>query len=208
MSNTTTVGNFVLPPLPYEYAALEPHISAQIMKLHHDVHHKAYVTNLNAAIKEQGIAYESNNITAQIEFQSKIKFNGGGHINHSLFWQNLAPANSTDVHVGHELKHAIEQEWGSFDKFEAEFTQTLMGIQGSGWGWLIKRKDGSLALATTQNQDPVTGDTPLIGIDFWEHSYYLQYYTDKASYVKNIYQVLNWKTAEDRYKHGASLKLL
>jgi len=197
-----SVSTYTLPQLPYAYDALEPHISAQIMELHHSKHHQAYVTNLNNALQAHVTAVTSNDIAGQIALQQTIKFNGGGHINHSLFWQNLAPATSDDAkpEAAPSLVAEIEKTWGSFDGFKKAFSAALLGIQGSGWGWLVK--DGSsLRIVTTKDQDPpVGGEKPVFGVDMWEHAYYLQYLNGKAAYVENIWNIINWKTAEERFQ--------
>jgi Fe-Mn family superoxide dismutase len=194
---------YSLPALPYAYDALEPSISAQIMELHHSKHHQAYVNNLNAAIGSYATATSSDDIASQIALQAAIKFNGGGHINHSLFWQNLAPTASQDVNPdgAPTLMAEIAKTWGSFDSFKSTMAKSLLSIQGSGWGWLVKDTHGSLRIVLTKDQDPVVGgEVPIIGIDMWEHAYYLQYLNGKAAYVDNIWNVINWKVAEDRYK--------
>ncbi|KAH6889745.1 superoxide dismutase [Thelonectria olida] len=197
-----SVSAYSLPPLPYAYDALEPSISFQIMELHHGKHHQAYVTNLNNALKSYDNATTSNDIAAQIALQSAIKFNGGGHINHSLFWENLTPADSPDAK--HEtaapaLTAEIEKTWGDVAGFQAAMQKALLGLQGSGWGWLVR--DGeTLRIVTTKDQDPVVGgEVPIFGIDMWEHAYYLQYLNGKAAYIENIWKVINWKTAEARF---------
>lgn len=192
------------------------------MELHHSKHHQTYVTNLNNALKTYATATSSNDIAGQIALQNAIKFNGGGHINHSLFWENLAPATSAEANPksAATLMAAISKTWGSFDEFKAAFTKALLGLQGSGWGWLVK-DGGSLRIVTTKDQDPVVGgEVPIFGVDMWEHAYYLQvrcdsvmmvkYVTDsslqylngKAAYVDNIWKVINWKTAESRFQGG------
>ncbi|GAM33884.1 aminotransferase [Talaromyces pinophilus] len=178
---------YTLPPLPYAYEALEPVISAEIMTLHHQKHHQTYINNLNAALSAQQAATTSNDIPALLALQQKIKFNGGGHINHSLFWRNLAPAGSAETNinaVAPNIKASIEVKWGSVDNFINDFKQTLLGIQGSGWGWLIvkqgpaEKKTRSLEIVTTKDQDSVVAPdesvVPLFGVDMWEHAYYLQ----------------------------------
>lgn len=169
---------YSLPKLPYAYDALEPSISKQIMELHHSKHHQTYVTNLNKAVKALAEAVKSNDIDAQISLQPAINFHGGGHINHTLFWENLTPASSPDAHpeVAKELTAEIGQTWGSLQKFQETFTAKLLAIQGSGWGWLV-RSDGSeqLQILTTKDQDPVPSTfVPIFGVDMWEHAYYLQ----------------------------------
>ncbi|USP82268.1 uncharacterized protein yc1106_09542 [Curvularia clavata] len=197
---------YTLPPLPYAYNALEPHISAQIMELHHSKHHQTYITNLNALLKTQAEAVSALDIPSQVAVQQGIKFNAGGHINHSLFWQNLAPASSSEAKsaAAPELVKRIKATWGDEDKFKEAFNAALLGIQGSGWGWLVKTEVGKeqrLSIVTTKDQDPVVGkgETPIFGVDMWEHAYYLQYQNGKAAYVQNIWNVINWKTAEERY---------
>lgn len=157
------------------------------MTLHHQKHHQTYINNLNAALSAQKAATASNDIPTLLALQQKIKFNGGGHINHSLFWRNLAPATSANTNidtVAPTIKAAIEAKWGSVDNFINDFKQTLLGIQGSGWGWLIAKKapseknTRSLEIVTTKDQDsvvtPEESVVPLFGVDMWEHAYYLQ----------------------------------
>ncbi|KAL1900802.1 Superoxide dismutase [Mn], mitochondrial [Ceratocystis pirilliformis] len=193
---------YKLPALKYPYNALEPNISAQIMELHHSKHHQAYVTNLNAALGSLSTAISTADVPSQVALQAAIKFNGGGHINHSLFWENLAPTGSaaTDPKSASQLSAAIVKTWGDLEAFKQAFNAALLGIQGSGWGWLVKDITGALRIVTTKDQDPVvTGEVPVFGVDMWEHAYYLQYLNGKASYVKNIWNVINWETAEKRY---------
>ncbi|KAB8079525.1 superoxide dismutase [Mn], mitochondrial [Aspergillus leporis] len=201
MANT-----FSLPPLPYAYDALEPIISKQIMEIHHQKHHQTYITNLNAALTAQSNALATNDIPQLINLQQKIKFNGGGHINHSLFWKNLAPHGSPETNIDQaapSLKAAIEAQYGSVQKFAEVFGSVLLTLQGSGWGWLVSHgPGGKLEIVSTKDQDPVTDKVPIFGVDMWEHAYYLQYFNNKASYVEGIWKVLSWRTAEDRYKNG------
>lgn len=146
------------------------------MELHHGKHHQAYVTNLNNALKSQATATSTNDIAGQIALQSAIKFNGGGHINHSLFWENLTPPFSADAEPDSAptLMAEISKVWGSLEGFQGAMTKTLLGLQGSGWGWLVKDSQG-LRIVTTKDQDPVVGgEIPIFGIDMWEHAYYLQ----------------------------------
>ncbi|KAG8159667.1 hypothetical protein KVR01_010304 [Diaporthe batatas] len=203
-----SVNTYFLPALPYAYDALEPSISKQIMELHHSKHHQAYVTNLNKALFDLAAAVQTNDIDKQITLQSAINFNGGGHINHSLFWQNLAPASSPEASRPDEsapsLLAEIAQTWGSLDAFKQSFSAKLLTIQGSGWGWLVKvagpgdRKP--LQIVTTKDQDPVPNSfVPVLGVDMWEHAYYLQYLNGKAAYVENIWKIINWRTAEERF---------
>lgn len=151
------------------------------MELHHSKHHQTYVTNLNNALKVHVAAIASSDIPAQIAQQPAIKFNGGGHINHSLFWKNLAPAETPETNYSEaapSLAAEIGKTWGSFDEFKKAFSAALLGIQGSGWGWLVKEstaEKGRLRIITTKDQDPVVGgEVPVFGVDMWEHAYYLQ----------------------------------
>lgn len=195
--------SYELPSLPYAYNALEPVISAEIMQLHHDKHHRTYVTNLNKALEQYAKAEKESDIAAMIELQSAIKFNGGGHINHSIFWTNLAPiGKGGGVPPTGALSKEIEKKWGSLDKFIDDFSKKAIAIQGSGWGWLGFHKEKKcLKIVTCNNQDPLStlGFIPLLGIDVWEHAYYLQYKNVRADYVKAIWQVVNWQNVEERY---------
>ncbi|THY15090.1 hypothetical protein D6D01_07983 [Aureobasidium pullulans] len=199
------VTQYSLPSLPYAYDALEPAISAQIMQLHHSKHHQTYITNLNAALTNQLHALTSNNLPLQLANQQIITFNGGGHINHSLFWENLCAASKSKVADAKQVVAEIEKQWGGIEEFKTAFGKMCLGIQGSGWGWLVKDEQygGRLAIVTTKDQDPVAvGLTPLLGVDMWEHAYYLQYLNGKAAYLENIWTVINWKTVEERFKGG------
>lgn len=144
------------------------------MELHHSKHHQAYVTNLNSALK----AYSTAEVAGQIALQQAIRFHGGGHINHTLFWENLAPAASPDTDAAASapaLLAEITKTWGSLEAFQAAFGQALLGLQGSGWGWLVRDATHGLRIITTKDQDPVVGaETPVFGVDMWEHAYYLQ----------------------------------
>ncbi|KAJ5490984.1 Superoxide dismutase [Penicillium diatomitis] len=197
-----------LPPLPYAYEALEPVISKQIMELHHQKHHQTYVNNLNAALAAQVTATQANDVRTLISLQQKIKFNGGGHINHSLFWKNLTPAGTPEndrTKVAPSLRDAIAARWGSHEGFVKAFSAELLGLQGSGWGWLVSKEGprGQLEIVTTKDQDPVAKtDVPIFGVDMWEHAYYLQYLNNKAGYVEGIWKILNWAEAEKRYTSG------
>lgn len=146
------------------------------MELHHSKHHQAYVNNLNTATKSYTAAISANDIASQIALQAAIKFNGGGHINHTLFWENLTPVSSVEANPqsAPTLIAEISKTWGSLDELKAAVTKALLGLQGSGWGWLIRDVHG-LRIVTTKDQDPVVGgEVPIIGIDMWEHAYYLQ----------------------------------
>jgi Fe-Mn family superoxide dismutase len=195
--------NYQLPELPYALDALEPVISAAIMKLHYEGHHKAYVNNLNKALGDLAEAEKKNDLPAIVALQSAIKFNGGGHLNHSIFWTNLAPkkAGGGEIQQG-PLTNAINKEFGSIEKFIELFSAKAVAIQGSGWAWLGYNKAmNHLEIATCENQDPLVtkGLVPLLGIDVWEHAYYLQYKNVRADYVKAIWEIINWKNVAERY---------
>ncbi|OQE46459.1 hypothetical protein PENCOP_c001G08299 [Penicillium coprophilum] len=199
---------YTLPPLPYAYDALEPVISKEIMELHHQRHHQTYINNLNAAFSAQVSATALNNVLTLVSLQQKIRFHGGGHINHSLFWKNLTPPNTTanDISAAPTLREAIITRWGSHEAFVKAFNNELLGLQGSGWGWLVSKGGvkGRLEIVITKDQDPVNEpDVPVFGVDMWEHAYYLQYLNNKAGYVEGIWKILNWVEAEKRYTAGA-----
>lgn len=163
-------------------------ISKQIMELHHQKHHQTYITNLNAALAAQVATVQANDVAQLISLQQKIKFNGGGHINHSLFWKNLTPPGSKEAIINAEaapaLYAAITEQWGSLEAFIDAFKVALLGIQGSGWGWLVSKggPHARLDIVTTKDQDPVTEpDVPIFGIDMWEHAYYLQVRCNRVS---------------------------
>jgi Fe-Mn family superoxide dismutase len=192
---------FKLPDLPYGFGELQPTISAEIMEIHYTKHHAAYVTNLNKALEQYAEAEAKNDMQKMIALQQAIKFNGGGHINHSIFWTNLCPEKHASPPSG-ELLSAIEAEWKSLDKFIADFNTATAAVQGSGWGWLGYNKgSGRLQITTCANQDPLstTGLIPLLGIDVWEHAYYLQYKNVRPDYLKAIWKVVNWKNVAERY---------
>ncbi|KAI5837168.1 Manganese/iron superoxide dismutase [Morchella snyderi] len=197
-------GHYTLPALPYAYDALEPYISTTIMTLHHTKHHQAYVTNLNAALAQ---AASTTDISRQIALQAQIRFHGGGHINHSLFWRNLAPAGAGAARpeAAPRLVEALGRRFGGgLEGFKARFGGVLLGLQGSGWGWLVVRggeaEGGRLEIVTTRDQDPVAeGWQVVLGVDMWEHAYYLQYYNNKAAYVEGIWNIINWEECEKRF---------
>nr|CAB3266472.1 superoxide dismutase [Mn], mitochondrial-like [Phallusia mammillata] len=190
-----------LPDLPYDYNALEPHISAEIMELHYSKHHATYVNNLNMAEEKLDAAKATNDASAIIALAPALKFNGGGHINHSIFWETLAPA--TGQCASGELLAAIERDFGSLDNMKAKLSGSSVAVQGSGWGWLgYNKEENRLQIAACANQDPLqatTGLIPLFGIDVWEHAYYLQYKNVRPDYVKAIYNVVNWDKVAERF---------
>jgi Fe-Mn family superoxide dismutase len=176
------------------------------MILHHTKHHQTYINNLNAALASQATATSKNDIVASLHLQNAMNFNAGGHINHTLFWENLVPASSPNAQppAAPKLVAALASRWGSLEKFQEKFNATLLGLKGSGWGWLVQDiETGNLELTTSKDQDIVpAGKKPILGVDMWEHAYYLQYLNDKASYAKNIWKVVNWKKLEERYESG------
>jgi superoxide dismutase, Fe-Mn family len=199
---------FSLPDLPYDYKALEPIISGEIMQLHHQKHHQGYVNGLNTGLEKYEQAETKDDLTAMIAVQPVIRFNGGGHINHTLFWQNLAPKNKGGGEAPKgEIAEAIQKQWDSVDKFVEQFNGIAAPLQGSGWCWLAFNKATKiLQIQTTSNQDPLEGTTglvPLLGIDVWEHAYYLQYKNARPDYLRAIWQVVNWSTVNERFKKFA-----
>eukprot|EP00299_Pterocystis_sp_00344_P002695 c13038_g1_i1.p1 GENE.c13038_g1_i1~~c13038_g1_i1.p1 ORF type:complete len:223 (+),score=40.87 c13038_g1_i1:27-695(+) len=193
-----------LPDLKFDYGELEPYISAEIMKIHHTKHHQAYVTNLNASLEKYADAEAKGDLATMIQLQQAIRFNGGGHVNHSIFWTNLAPKSAGGgVLKAGDLATAINTKWGSLEKFQAQLAAQSAGVQGSGWGWLVYNKaTAGLDITTRPNQDPVSTDpnmVPLLGIDVWEHAYYLQYKNVRPDYLKAIWNVINWDNVTERY---------
>ena len=191
-----------LPDLAYDYNALEPVISAETMELHHSKHHNTYVTNLNATMEKIDAAMTDGDVSATIALQGALKFNGGGHLNHCLFWENLAPS-SSGVTSGGDFEAAINEQFGSLEDMKQGMGASTIAVQGSGWGWLgYNPKTGKLEIATCPNQDPLeatTGLKPLIGIDVWEHAYYVDYRNLRPSYVNAIWDIINWEAVESRF---------
>ncbi|KAL7685087.1 putative manganese/iron superoxide dismutase [Plasmopara halstedii] len=200
---TRSTSSVTLPDLPYDFGALEPSISGQIMEIHHQKHHQAYVNNYNAALEQYDEAESKGDHAKLLGLLQALKFNGGGHVNHSIFWTNLAPkGQGGGSEPEGELRKAIDQTFGSFDVFKKNMAAKSAGVQGSGWGWLgYSPETKSVGIVTTANQDPcsTTGYVPLLGIDVWEHAYYLQYKNVRPDYLKAIWEVVNWKNVEERY---------
>jgi Fe-Mn family superoxide dismutase len=192
------MAKFVLPPLPYDYKALEPWIDEQTMRIHHDKHHQAYLDNLVKAITGTDLEKrEIRDILADLnrvpeKIRTAVRNHGGGFANHTLFWEIMAP-NAAGAPAG-ELAKAIANAFGSFESFKEKFTAAAMGQFGSGWVWLVLKKDTSLAVYNLPNQDsPLSsGDTPVLGLDVWEHAYYLKYQNRRAEYVTNWWNVVSW----------------
>jgi Fe-Mn family superoxide dismutase len=199
-TSTRALTTATLPELTYDYAALAPHIAPEIMEIHHSKHHQTYVNNLNVVAEQMAAAEAAGDVTKQIALQQALKFNGGGHLNHSIFWTNLAPANAGGGgEPTGDLAAQITSRFGSFDEFKKQFNAASVGVQGSGWGWLgYNNATGSLDIATTANQDPLLTHTPLLGVDVWEHAYYLQYKNVRPDYMNAIWNVVNWSNVSER----------
>ena len=196
-----------VPPLPYDYAALEPTIDSQTMHLHHDKHHLAYVTNLNAALEKapelQNKSAEEllKNLSAVPEaIRTAVRNNGGGHVNHSMFWKIMGP-NAGGEPKG-EIADAIKSTFGDFNAFKEKFNDAGVKQFGSGWAWLVKGSDGKLAITSSPNQDnPMSnGQFPVMGNDVWEHAYYLKYQNRRADYLKEWWNVVNWAEVNKRFQ--------
>jgi Fe-Mn family superoxide dismutase len=196
-----------LPALPYEFAALEPHIDAMTMEIHHDRHHATYVNNLNAAI-EGNAELESKTIEELLRdinsvpenIRTAVRNNGGGHHNHSLFWTILSP-NGGGAPTG-VIADSITEKFGSFDKFKEEFIKAATTRFGSGWAWLVLDQNKELMIYSTPNQDSplMDGNTPVLGLDVWEHAYYLKYQNKRPDYINAFWNVVNWDEVNNRYQ--------
>jgi Fe-Mn family superoxide dismutase len=194
------MAKYTLPELPYDYAALEPHISGAIMQLHHDKHHQTYVTGANTALEQLAEARETGNLANINKLQKDLAFNLGGHTNHSIFWENLSP-DGGDKPTG-ELAAAIDEYFGSFDKFQAHFTAAALGVQGSGWAGLFWDSIGQNLIIDQffdQQGQIVAGTVPLLLLDVWEHAYYLDYKNVRADYVKAFWNIANWADVQARF---------
>lgn len=189
-------GEFVLPKLPYEYNALEPHIDAQTMEIHHSKHHQAYVNGLNKAAAELAKARESGDMALVKHWSRELAFHGGGHINHALFWNTMAPAEKGGGgRPEGALAEAINRDFGSFEKFAAHFSAAANAVEGAGWAWLVfDRLSGRLMVQQMEKQQNLllTGAAPLLGCDVWEHAYYLKHQNKRADYVKAWWNVVAW----------------
>lgn len=195
-----------LPALPYAFDALEPHIDAQTMEIHHGRHHQTYVNNLNAALDKHPELYEKSveelisDLNAVPEdIRTAVRNNGGGHANHSLFWQIMSPNGGGEPSGA--LAEAINKTFGSFEQFKEKFTQAALGRFGSGWAWLVVN-NGQLEIMSTPNQDSplMEGKTPILGVDVWEHAYYLKYQNRRPDYVNAFFNVINWDEVAKRYE--------
>ncbi len=196
---------FSVPVLPYEYHALEPTIDRDTMTLHHDKHHDTYVNKLNTAI--EGTPLENKTLLELMQNVSQhpvaVRNNGGGHFNHSLFWEIMSP-NGGGQPSG-DLGTAIQNKFGSFSDFQEQFANAAMGVFGSGWAWLVVNDNNELEIGSTPNQDNPVMDvtsingTPILGLDMWEHAYYLKYQNRKAEYIQNWWNVVHWDEVKNRY---------
>lgn len=196
---------YTLPDLPYAYDALEPYIDEETMHLHHDKHHNTYVTNLNAAIEKHPELGEKTVEELLADFssvpediQTAVRNNGGGHANHTFFWEILGP-NAGGEPTG-AIKEAIDEAFGSFEDFKEDFKAAATGRFGSGWAWLVV-KDGKLAITSTANQDSplMDGQTPVLGLDVWEHAYYLKYKNVRPDYINAFWSVVNWDKVNEYF---------
>ncbi|XP_022170321.1 superoxide dismutase [Mn], mitochondrial [Myzus persicae] len=189
-----------LPSLNFEYKDLEPIISRDIMEIHHQKHHNTYVVNYNNTLDKLQTAVAKDDTATIISLSPALKFNGGGHINHSIFWETLTPHSTKP---SGDLDKALTQNFGSFDEFKKQLATASIAVQGSGWGWLgFNPQTKKLAVVSCANQDPLfptTGLIPLFGIDVWEHAYYLQYKNVRADYVNAIFEVVNWDAVSKRF---------
>ena len=193
---------FQLPDLPYAFDALEPHIDAQTMEIHHDKHHAGYTSRLNDAIQGtemEGMSIEE--ILRQGDLPTAVRNNGGGYHNHDLFWKVMSPQGGGEP--SGDLASAINDAFGSFDAFKEEFTKAAGGRFGSGWAWLVSN-NGTLEITSTPNQDSplMEGKTPLLGLDVWEHSYYLRYQNKRPDYISAWWNVVNWDQVAENYRNA------
>ena len=200
---------YTLPPLPYAYDALEPNIDARTMEIHYSRHHQTYVNNLNAAVEGTDFAnLPVEQLVAQVQtlpdkLRLPVRNNGGGHANHSLFWEVMSPTGGGQPQGA--VAQAIDSDLGGFDAFKAAFTQAALSRFGSGWAWLTVTPQGTLAVESTANQDsPLmhgigSGNTPILGLDVWEHAYYLQYQNRRPDYIAAFYNVVDWALVARKY---------
>ena len=194
------MADYTLPDLPYDYAALEPHISGRIMELHHDKHHAAYVAGANTALEKLAAARAADDFAAVNLHEKNLAFNLGGHVNHSVFWQNLSPEGG-DKPTG-ELGAAIEEFFGSFEAFQKHFAANALGIQGSGWSILAWDSIGAKLVIVQlydQQSNIALGLVPVVVLDMWEHAFYLDYVNVKGDYIKAWWNIVNWTDAAQRF---------
>ncbi|BDZ52996.1 superoxide dismutase [Agromyces marinus] len=195
------MADYTLPDLPYDYSALEPSISGTIMELHHSKHHQAYVTGANTALAQLAEARDSGDLANVNKLEKDLAFNLGGHVNHSIFWTNMSP-DGGDAPTG-ELAAAIADHFGSFEKFQAHFTATALGVQGSGWSVLAWDSIGQRLIVLQffdQQANMPAGVVPLLMLDVWEHAYYLDYRNVRADYVKAFWNIVDWANVQQRFQ--------
>ncbi|TPW76646.1 superoxide dismutase [Schumannella soli] len=200
------MAKYTLPELPYDFAALEPHISGKIMELHHDKHHATYVGGANTALEKLAEARDNGDLANVNKLEKDLAFNLGGHVNHSIFWTNLSPEGGGQPEDA-DLKAAIEDGFGSFDRFQAHFTANALGIQGSGWSVLSWDPIGEQLLIQQlfdQQGNTAQGTIPIFQVDMWEHAFYLDYLNVKADYVKAIWNIANWQNVAARFAAARS----
>ena len=195
---------FELPALGYAYNALEPFFDEQTMKIHHTKHHQAYVDKLNAALKDQP-KFQNQSVEEVVsnladlpkEIQTAVRNHGGGHLNHSFFWLIL----KKDVGIDGEIESVLKKQFGTLDKFKEEFSKNATGVFGSGWAWLVINKNGELEITATPNQDsPITeGKKPILGLDVWEHAYYLKYQNRRPEFIEAFFNVINWDQVNQNF---------
>lgn len=194
------MATYELPDLPYDYDALEPAIDARIMELHHDKHHQGYVNGANSALEKLQEMRESDSWGDVKGVKRNLAFNLSGHVNHTVFWENMSPDGGGEP--GDELADAIEEDFGSYEGFKGDFSESAKGVEGSGWGLLLYDHVAEQLIVTMaenhQNQTP-QGTTPLLVLDVWEHAYYLQYENNRGEYVDNFWDVVNWDDVARRY---------
>jgi Fe-Mn family superoxide dismutase len=196
-----------LPPLPYAYDALEPHIDEQTMRLHHDIHHAGYVTGLNNAEAKLAEARAANDYALVKHWSREAAFHGSGHLLHSIFWPNMIAPSKAKAAPGGALAKAIKRDFGSFEAFKAQFIAASIAVEGSGWGILAYRPaDDSLVVLTAEKHQNLTqwGVVPLLVLDVWEHAYYLKYQNKRGEYVKNFFNIINWEDVASRYANARS----
>jgi len=203
LSSLSVDGTHKLPDLKYDYDAIQPVISAETMTLHHSKHHNTYVTNLNVALEKLDTAMSSGDVSTIISLEGALKFNGGGHVNHTLFWENICAVGESSEPTGDgPLSSSIAQSFGDIEAMKKDLSAATIAVQGSGWGWLgYNPKTARIECATCANQNPLqatTGLIPLLGIDVWEHAYYVDYRNVRPDYVNAIWSVINWSTVEKR----------
>ncbi len=203
---------YAIPELGYAYDALEPHIDARTMEIHHTKHHASYTANLNAALEGhadlQGMSAEA--LVADLGslpegIQTAVRNNGGGFVNHNLFWTVIAPGGNSEDMASDALKSAVDAAFGNYENFKTQFSAAAATRFGSGWAWLLAAGDGSLSITSTPNQDTplMDGQTPILGLDVWEHAYYLNYQNRRPDYIAAFFNVINW--AEVSRRHAAAM---